>query len=56
MEEFQEFPKMLYFKGDATNQQVVNSQAEEDALGADWVDAPVDPLAVVVPAAKPAKK
>jgi len=56
MGEFQEFPKMLYFKGDGTDQKTVNSQEEEDALGADWVDAPIDPLAVAVPAAKPAKK
>ncbi len=40
-----EFPKMLYFKGDATNQKVVNNEAEETALGEDWIDAPVDPLA-----------
>lgn len=53
--EFQEYPKMLYFKGDATNQRTVNSVAEEDALGEDWIDAPIDPLAA--PAAPaPAKK
>lgn len=40
-----EFPKMLYFQGDATNHKIVNSAAEEEALGDDWIDAPVDPLA-----------
>lgn len=40
---FQEFPKMLYFHGDPTNQRTVASQAEEDALGEDWIDAPIDP-------------
>lgn len=40
-----EFPKMLYFKGDAGNQKTVNSPDEEAALGDDWIDAPVDPLA-----------
>lgn len=37
---FQEYPKMLYFLGDVTNHKVVNSADEEDALGADWEDAP----------------
>lgn len=46
--EHDEFPKMLYFKGDAANQKVVNSADEEDALGEDWIDAPVDPLAAPV--------
>lgn len=40
-----EFPKMLYKHGDVNVQKVVHSQAEEDALGDAWVDAPVDPLA-----------
>lgn len=44
--EHAEFPKMLYFKGDAANQKVVNTADEEDALGDDWIDAPVDPLAL----------
>lgn len=43
--EHEEFPKMLYFKGDAQNQKTVNNEAEEAALGDDWIDAPVDPLA-----------
>lgn len=47
-----EFPKMLYFKGDAANQKIVESQEEEDALGDDWIDAPVDPLEVKAPAKK----
>lgn len=38
-----EFPKMLYFKGDANDQRQVNSQEEEDRLGGDWVDAPSEP-------------
>ena len=44
--EHAEYPKMLYYKGDAANQKVVNSAEEEEALGEDWYDAPVDPLAV----------
>jgi hypothetical protein len=40
---FQEFPKMLYKLGKATEYQVVNSQAEEDALGDDWIDSVIDP-------------
>lgn len=48
--EYQEFPKMLYLNGDPTNQKIVNNQAEEDALGAKWVDAPTVPgLTPVVP-------
>lgn len=42
---FQEFPKMLYHKGNGATQKIVNSQAEEDELGDDWIDAPTDPLA-----------
>lgn len=45
--EHNEFPKMLYFKGDANTQKTVNSADEEAALGDDWIDAPVDPLAPV---------
>jgi len=45
-----EYPKMLYFKGDVNNQKTVNNEAEEDALGEDWIDAPVDPLAAPAPA------
>lgn len=37
---FQEYPKMLYLLGDATNHKVVNSAEEEDALGDDWEDSP----------------
>lgn len=48
----EEFPKMLYHKGDVGVQKTVNSQAEEDALGDDWIDAPVDPLAA--PPTRPA--
>lgn len=48
----EEFPKMLYHKGDVNVQKTVNSAAEEEALGADWIDAPVDPLAPA-PAAEP---
>ena len=52
-----EYPKMLYFKGDAANQKIVNSVEEEDALGEDWIDAPIDPLASpAVPAPKTGKK
>lgn len=43
--EIQEYPKMLYFKGDATNYKIVNSADEEDALGEDWIDAPIAPQA-----------
>lgn len=39
-EDFQEFPKMLYKNGNVNEQKIVNSQAEEDALGADWIDQP----------------
>ena len=38
-----EFPKMLYLKGDVSNYKIVESSEEEDALGADWIDAPIDP-------------
>lgn len=48
-----EFPKMLYFKGDVNVQKTVNSVEEEDALGADWIDAPVDPLAAPAAPAAP---
>jgi len=51
-----EYPKMLYNKGDVNDQKTVNSPAEEDALGEDWIDAPVDPLAPAAPVAAPAKK
>ena len=50
----QEFPKMLYLKGDANTQKIVNSAEEEAAAGDDWIDAPIDPLAPVV-APKPKK-
>lgn len=52
--EFLEFPKMLYFKGDPTNQKTVNSQEEEDALGEDWVDAPIDPATAAATPVAPA--
>lgn len=39
----QEFPKMLYLKGDPTEQRVVNSAEEEDEAGPDWYDTPIDP-------------
>lgn len=35
-EGFAEYPKMLYFKGDATNYRTVASEAEEAEAGADW--------------------
>lgn len=38
----EEFPKMLYFKGNVNEQKIVNSQEEEDALGEDWIDRPLD--------------
>lgn len=38
--DFQEFPKMLYKNGNPNEHKTVNSQAEEDALGDAWVDAP----------------
>lgn len=38
-----EFPKMLYKHGLVKDQRVVNSQEEEDALGADWLDEIIDP-------------
>jgi hypothetical protein len=37
----QEFPKMLYHKGNVKEQKVVNSAEDEDALGEDWVDQPI---------------
>lgn len=40
--EFQEYPKMLYKDGDVTKQKIVNSEAEEAALGDDWIDQPLD--------------
>lgn len=40
--EFQEFPKMLYNHGDVTDTKIVNSQEEEDALGDDWIDTPIE--------------
>jgi hypothetical protein len=49
--EFQEFPKMLYFKGDPTNQKTVNSAAEEEAWGEDWIDTPIDPASAAAAAA-----
>lgn len=57
-----EFPKMLYFKGDPTNQKIVNSEAEEAAAGDDWYDAPIDPASAAAEASAapapvvPAKK
>lgn len=42
MNEFQEYPKMLYHGGDATKQKIVNSKDEEDALGDDWIDSPLE--------------
>lgn len=42
-----EYPKMLYFKGDVSKQKIIDSVVAEDALGADWVDAPSDPDAPV---------
>ncbi|CAB4168742.1 hypothetical protein UFOVP580_25 [uncultured Caudovirales phage] len=41
--EFLEFPKMLYKNGDVNQQKVVNSAAEEEALGEEWIDSPIDP-------------
>lgn len=43
--EFLEFPKMLYKHGnsDPSAQVIVNSQEEEDALGDDYIDEPIDP-------------
>lgn len=38
--DFKEYPKCLYFKGDPTNYKVVDTADQEDALGADWIDAP----------------
>lgn len=54
--DIEEFPKMLYFKGDAANQKTVNSADEEVALGDDWIDAPVDPLAPPAPPVVTKKK
>ncbi len=45
--ESQEYPKMLYLLGDVTKQRVVNSVEEEDALGEDWIDAPIDPATLI---------
>lgn len=42
MPEIQEFPKMLYRDGDVNVTKVVNSQEEEDALGDDWIDTPIE--------------
>lgn len=47
MSNFEEFPKMLYLHGDVTVNRTVNSAEEEEALGENWIDAPVDPLASV---------
>lgn len=33
-----EFPKMLYLNGHHATYKVVNSAAEEEALGEDWID------------------
>lgn len=41
--EFQEFPKTLYKNGDLNQQKIVNSADEEEALGDDWIDSPIDP-------------
>lgn len=49
---FEEFPKMLYFHGVPTNNKTVNSQEEEDALGEDWIDAPIDPATAATEAAR----
>ena len=46
--EFLEFPKMLYKNGDPTQQVTVNSQEEEDALGEDYIDEPIDPATLTV--------
>lgn len=43
MREIQEFPKMLYHKGNVNRQRTVYSAEEEEKLGADWIDAPIDP-------------
>lgn len=40
MSDIQEYPKMLYFKGDLRKQKTVNNADEEHALGPDWHDAP----------------
>lgn len=45
MSEFVEYPKMLYKNGDVNQQKTVNSEEEELALGDDWIDSIVDPLA-----------
>lgn len=44
--EFQEFPKMLYNNGDVNDTKIVNSQDEEDALGEEWIDSPIDPASL----------
>jgi hypothetical protein len=43
MEEFQEFPKTLYKSGNVNESKTVNSAAEEQALGDEWIDAVIDP-------------
>jgi hypothetical protein len=44
--QFLEFPKMLYKNGDVNQQKIVNSQEEEDALGDEWIDEPIDPASL----------
>jgi len=44
--EHQEFPKMLYKNGLVTEQKIVNSQEEEDALGDAWLDSIIDPASI----------
>lgn len=44
--EFLEFPKMLYLNGDPTRQHTVNSAEEEEALGEQWIDEPIDPATI----------
>lgn len=36
--ENQEYPKMLYQKGDVTKQKIVNNEDEEIEAGTDWWD------------------
>lgn len=43
MNDYQEYPKMLYKNGNVNEQKTVNSEEEELALGDEWIDAPIDP-------------
>jgi hypothetical protein len=48
-----EYPKMLYHNGDVTKQRIVNSVEEEDALGDDWIDQPIDPASMQIDEPRP---